>query len=58
MRVEIAGPGDPDPSGRADGEEELRRRRREALAHPAVNAALEILGGEVLEIRNLGDDRA
>jgi DNA polymerase-3 subunit gamma/tau len=58
MRIEIAGPGEPDPSSRADGEEELRRRRREALAHPAVNAALEILGGEVLEIRTLGDDRA
>jgi len=33
----------------------VRQRRREALAHPAVNAALEILGGEVVEIRPLGD---
>lgn len=31
-----------------------RRRRQEALEHPAVNDALEILGGEILEIRPLG----
>jgi len=30
-----------------------RRRRQEALNHPALNAALEILGGEILEIRPL-----
>jgi len=29
-------------------------RRREALNHPAVNSALEILDGEILEIRPLG----
>jgi hypothetical protein len=42
-------------SPRSDAEEEAaRRRRREALDHPAVNAALEILGGDVVEIRPLG----
>ena len=35
-------------------EEEARRRRRAALDHPAVNAALEIFGGDVVEIRPLG----
>jgi hypothetical protein len=40
---------------RSDGDEEAaRRRRREALDHPAVNAALEILGGDVVDIRPLG----
>jgi hypothetical protein len=40
---------------RSDAEEEAaRRRRREALDHPAVNAALEILGGDVVDIRPLG----
>jgi DNA polymerase-3 subunit gamma/tau len=40
---------------RSDAEEEEgRRRRREALDHPAVNAALEILGGDVVDIRPLG----
>jgi hypothetical protein len=59
MRVEIAGPGEGAKGGAANGDDDaLRRRRREALAYPAVNAALEILGGEVLEIRTLGDDRS
>jgi hypothetical protein len=56
MRIEITGPGG---GARSDAEvadeEAVRKRRREALAHPAVNTALEILGGEVLEIRTLGD---
>jgi DNA polymerase-3 subunit gamma/tau len=59
MRIEITGPGQAEAKGAAAGDDEaLRRRRRDALAHPAVNAALEILGGEVLEIRTLGDDRS
>ena len=57
MRVEIVGPQDGERAAPAEAEEDLRRRRRDALAHPAVNAALEILGGEVLEIRTLGDER-
>jgi hypothetical protein len=65
LRLELSGPpaasptrapaavgGRPRPS-KAD-EEADRRRRREALDHPAVNAALEILGGDVVEIRPLG----
>jgi len=32
----------------------LRQRRKQALGHPAVNEALDILGGEILEIRSLG----
>ena len=39
----------------AAGDEEARRRRKDALDHPAVNAALEILEGEILEIRPLGE---
>ena len=42
---------------RAAIETVARERRREALSHPAINTALEILGGEILEIRSLGDDR-
>jgi hypothetical protein len=37
-----------------DGGELARRRRQEALSHPAVNDALEILGAEIDEIRPLG----
>lgn len=65
LRIEISGPAAPAPAraavalgGRApqsDADEEAdRRRRREALDHPAVNAALEVLGGDVVEIRPLG----
>jgi DNA polymerase-3 subunit gamma/tau len=57
LRVVVAGPEAATPVEGAGGEgvEDLaRRRRREALDHPAVNAALEILGGEVVEIKPLG----
>ncbi|MFQ5416814.1 MAG: DNA polymerase III subunit gamma/tau [Myxococcota bacterium] len=37
--------------------ETLRSRRQEALEHPAVNLALEVLGGQILEIRPLGGRR-
>jgi DNA polymerase-3 subunit gamma/tau len=44
---------------RSDADEEAaRRRRRAALDHPAVNAALEILGGDVVDIRPLGTSPA
>ena len=41
-------------SAREASKEAEEARRREALNHPAVNAALEILDGEILEIRPLG----
>jgi hypothetical protein len=41
---------------RAAGPDPLaQRRRQEALNHPAVNQALEILEGEIVEIRPLGE---
>jgi DNA polymerase-3 subunit gamma/tau len=56
MRVTIAAPtGDARSSGAAADDEAVRQRRRDALAHPAINATLEILGGEVIEIRSLGE---
>jgi len=56
MRVVIAGPtGDARSNVAAADDEAVRQRRREALAHPAINATLEILGGEVIEIRSLGE---
>ncbi len=42
---------------RATGPDPLaQRRRQEALNHPAVNQALEILQGEILEIKPLGGE--
>jgi DNA polymerase-3 subunit gamma/tau len=40
----------------ADREAE-RSRRQQALEHPAVNLALDVLGGQILEIRPLGSRR-
>ena len=58
LRVEIAAELASAPAqaaAKAAGDSELaRKRRQDALAHPAVNAALEILGAEIDEIRPLG----
>ena len=55
-RVSISGPSSEaaEPRSRDREEQERARRRREALDHPAVNTALEVLGGEVVEIKPLG----
>jgi DNA polymerase-3 subunit gamma/tau len=46
-------PGEPAP--RSSGPDpSAQRRRQEALNHPVVNQALEILAGEIVEIRPLG----
>jgi DNA polymerase-3 subunit gamma/tau len=45
-----------EPAPRAAGPDPLaQRRRQEALNHPTVNQALEILEGEILEIKPLGE---
>jgi DNA polymerase-3 subunit gamma/tau len=49
----LAAPAPPRAASAPDPEL-VRRRRAEALSHPGVNAALEILGGEIVEIRPLG----
>ncbi|HVH05365.1 MAG TPA: DNA polymerase III subunit gamma/tau [Myxococcota bacterium] len=58
VRVEIEVEGDPASAAaqdaRAATQEATLARRRDALNHPAVNNALEILDGEILEIRPLG----
>jgi DNA polymerase-3 subunit gamma/tau len=61
VRVELetdsgeAAPGRPRPNGATD-DAAARRRKQRALDHPGVNAALEVLGGEIVEIRPLGED--
>jgi hypothetical protein len=57
VRVELevaASSGAAQSSAKAADGELARKRRQDALAHPAVNAALEILGAEIGEIRPLG----
>jgi DNA polymerase-3 subunit gamma/tau len=58
VRVELESDSSPEEASnepRLDAADSKRRRER-ALDHPGVNAALELLGGEILEIRALGDD--
>jgi DNA polymerase-3 subunit gamma/tau len=50
-----AAPGRP-RAGVAADDAALVRRKQRALDHPGVNAALEVLGGEIVEIRPLGED--
>ena len=64
MRVELQS-GDDDPRAGSKGgpvdaatTPDGRRQRQEALNHPVVNDALEILGAEILEIRPYGPDPA
>ncbi len=57
FEVRGGGGGETAPRVPARDDEGVRRRRKEALDHPAVNAALEILEGEILEIRPLGEPR-
>jgi len=46
---EDAGPGQPDaPAGAA---EQAREIKRKALEHPAIGLAVEVLGGDIAEIR-------
>jgi DNA polymerase-3 subunit gamma/tau len=57
LRVVLEAEGaEPDAAPRTQGLGPLaQRRRQEALDHPVVNEALEILGGEIVEIRTLGE---
>jgi DNA polymerase-3 subunit gamma/tau len=57
MRVEIEADGDQPSSPSGPDAESLRRLRQEALNHPAVNAAVEILEGEIVEIRPIGGEQ-
>jgi DNA polymerase-3 subunit gamma/tau len=50
-------PVEPPEAKSGSGADRARRQRKEALSHPNVNQALEILGGEIVEIRPLGGER-
>jgi len=56
IEVEGAGAHGSGPGTELDAES-IRRLRQKALEHPAVNAAIEIFGGEIAEIRPLGGER-
>jgi DNA polymerase-3 subunit gamma/tau len=46
----------PDGRGAPRAPDDVRRRRQQALDHPGINTALQLLGGEIVEIRPLGED--
>jgi DNA polymerase-3 subunit gamma/tau len=56
LRVSISEQGGAAGDAAPDGEA-VRRRRQAALNHPGVARAVDILGGEILEIRPLGNGR-
>jgi DNA polymerase-3 subunit gamma/tau len=47
----------PDDAAARPDPETVRQRRQAALNHPGVGRTLEIMGGEIVEIRPLGDRR-
>jgi hypothetical protein len=53
LRVEIEAQDGGDAAGDGADPETLRERRQQALEHPAVNLALELLDGQIVEIRPL-----
>jgi len=57
LRVRIAEQGGAASGASAQGGEEVRLRRQAALNHPGVARTMEILGGEILEIKPLGSPR-
>ena len=59
MHVEIVDESETNSEARVPTQQPgvARRRRQEALNDPGVSRALEILGGEILEIRPLGEGR-
>ena len=54
VRLEVEGAAPASAPRAAGPDPAAQRRRQEALNHPAVNQALEVLQGEILEIRPLG----
>jgi len=56
VTLSTRGSATPEPES-GPGEDQARRQRQEALSHPNVNQALEILSGEIVEIRPLGGAR-
>jgi hypothetical protein len=56
IEIETAGEGPIRDASIADPET-LRSRRQQALNNPAVSRAIEVLGGEIVEIRPVGDRR-
>jgi DNA polymerase-3 subunit gamma/tau len=59
LRIEIESHHSDEPVGGdlAGDPESARSRRQQALNHPAVRTALEVLGGEIVEIRPIGGHR-
>ena len=53
IEIETAHDGETSAAARAEDSEVVRTRRQQTLNHPAVRTALDVLGGEIVEIRPL-----
>jgi hypothetical protein len=57
VEISVAGGEREDKSERRAATDRQRRLRQKALRHPLVNEALEIFGGQVVEVK-IGPDKA
>jgi len=53
VEIETMNSGEVASAARAEDSEAVRTRRQQTLEHPAVRTALDVLGGEIVEIRPL-----
>jgi len=57
VEIETMSSGEVASAARAEDSEAVRARRQQTLEHPAVRTALDVLGGEIVEIRPLETSR-
>jgi len=57
VEIETMSSGEVASAARAEDSEAVRTRRQQTLEHPAVRTALDVLGGEIVEIRPLETSR-
>jgi hypothetical protein len=57
VEIESADADDAAAESTAEGREAVRDRRQRALTHPSIRRAIEVLDGEIVEIRPVGSPR-
>ena len=57
IEIETANSGEATAAARSEDSESVRAQRQQTLEHPAIRTALDVLGGEIVEIRPLETSR-
>ena len=57
IEIETANSGEATAAARSEDSEYVRAQRQRTLEHPAIRTALDVLGGEIVEIRPLETSR-